>query len=546
MTMPKKGCSEAEVFERLAGFAKTDFDWKSGKCFAYTFDAGREAEAVAKRAFVEFMSKNALDPTFFPSVLAMENEVVAMAAAHLGGDSSTAGSFTSGGTESILLAVKAAREYFREVRPDITSPEMILPATAHAAFHKAALYFGIKKVITRVDPVSFKADPEAMRRAIGPSTIMLVGSAASYAHGVVDPIPELGRLALDNGLWLHVDGCIGGFLLPFFKELGAKVVDFDLQVPGVTSISMDLHKYAYAPKGASVVLYQTRELRRHQIFACASWTGYTMVNATMQSTKSAGPLAGAYAVMTFLGQGGYRDIARRLYETKQRLVEGVRAIPELRLLGEPDLPLIAFTSDKVNVFHLIDAMNARGWYVQPQLKMDDYPECVHLSVNPSNIPHTEALLKDLAEVAASVTQKPRGLLASTAGRLFGALDPDRLSEGMFQKILSMAGIQEVGVPDKMADINDIMNVLPPRLAERLLVEYVNRLFAPPASAGLPARVSTRVLPRGPAASGGAHAGGARPGGARPGLSMQAAMSGAKDVLHGARRKVEGLLGRRPR
>lgn len=541
MTMPQKGCSEAEVFERLQGFAKTDFDWKSGKCFAYTFDAGREAEAVAKRAFAEFMSKNALDPTFFPSVLALENEVVAMAAAHLGGDADTAGSFTSGGTESILLAMKTAREYFREVRPDITHPEVILPATAHAAFHKAALYFGLKKVIADVDPVTFRADPEAMRRAITPNTILLVGSAASYAHGVVDPIPELGRLALEHGLWLHVDGCIGGFLLPFFKAFGAPVVDFDLRVPGVTSISMDLHKYAYAPKGASVVLYQNRELRRHQIFACASWTGYTMVNTTVQSTKSAGPMAGAYAVMAFLGQDGYRDIARRLYDTKNRLVEGIRAIPQLRLLGEPDLPLIAFTSDQVNIFHLIDAMNARGWYVQPQLRMGEYPECVHLSVNPSNIPHTEALLADLREVAASVTAKPRGRLAATAGRLFGALDPDRLSDTMFQKILSMAGIKEVGVPDKMADINDIMNVLPPRLAERLLVEYVNRLFAAPSSANLPAAGAKKTMPRGPdrqAASGN--------GRARAGLSVQAAVTGAKDALAGARRTVEGLLGRRPR
>lgn len=549
MTMPNQGCSQDEVFARLEAFAKTDFDWRAGKCFAYTFDAGREAEEVAKRAFADFMSKNALDPTFFPSVLALENAVVGMAAAHLGGDADTVGSFTSGGTESILLAVKSARDYFRDVRPDITEPEMILPVTAHAAFHKAALYFGVKKVVVDVDPVTFRVRPETVARAITPRTILLVGSATGYGHGVMDPIPDLGRLALESGLCLHVDGCIGGFLLPFFKELGAQVEDFDLRVPGVTSISMDLHKYAYAPKGASVVLYRSRELRRHQIFACAGWTGYTMVNTTVQSTKSAGPLAGAFAVMTFLGRDGYRDIARRLYDAKNRLVEGISAIKELRVLGEPDLPLIAFTSDKVNVFHLIDAMNAKGWYVQPMLRMGDYPECVHLSVNPSNVEHVEALLEDLAEVAASIKAKPRGRLAATAGRLFGTLDPDRLSDAMFQKMLSLAGIEEVGVPDKMADINDIMNALPPRLSERLLVEYVGRLFTIPPSAGLPSPRGSRVLPRGPrseAADGtGAGAGSSR-GGAFRALTVGGVLVGAMDLAMVAQNRLKGLLGRRPR
>lgn len=538
MTIPTTGCSRDEVFRRLEAFSRQDFDWRSGKCFAYTFDAGREAEEVAKAAFAEFMSKNALDPTFFPSVLALENAVVGMAAAHLGGDAETAGSFTSGGTESILLAVKAARDYFRDARPDITAPEMILPATAHAAFHKAASYLGVKKVVVDVDPVSFRADVSAMRRAIGPSTILLVGSAASYAHGVVDPIPEIGRLALEHGLLLHVDGCIGGFLLPFFKSFGADVPDFDLTVPGVTSISMDLHKYAYAPKGASVVLYRNRELRRHQIFACANWTGYTMVNTTIQSTKSAGPMAGAFAVMSYLGEDGYREIARGLYDAKNRLVEGIRAIPRLRVLGEPDLPLIAFTSDELNVFHLIDAMNARGWYVQPQLRMGDYPECVHLSVNPSNVAHVEQVLADLREVAGGITAKPRGKLAATAGRLFGALDPDRLSDATFQSMLSLAGIKSVGVPEKMADINDIMNALPPRLAERLLVEYVNRLFAAPAEAGLPAARDKAPLPRGP--QGGSGGGNSRP---RRGPSLDQAVAGATALVLGARERLSALKGR---
>lgn len=500
MSMPQK-CTETEVFERLASFAQHDFNWRNGKCYAYTFDAGREAEAVAKKAFTDFMSKNALDPTFFPSVLELENRVVAIAAKHLGGDADTSGAFTSGGTESIILAVKSARDYFREKRPDIREPEMVLPATAHAAFHKAGHYLGVKRVVTTVDAKSFRADPEVMRRAITPNTILLVGSASSYAHGVVDPIPALGRLAIEHGLLLHVDGCIGGFLLPYFKSFGADIVDFDLNVPGVTSISMDLHKYAYAPKGASVVLYKHRELRRHQIFACANWTGYTMVNMTVQSTKGAGALAGSWAVMNFLGEEGYVDIARKLYDARNELVAGIEAIPQLRMLGRPDLPLISFTSDKINVFHLIDAMNGRGWYIQPQLRWGQYPENIHLSVNPSNIEHTAAMLSDLRETAAQIKAKPRGKLASTVGTLFGRLDPDQINDAIFQKILKMAGIQSVGVPDKTADINDIMNALPPPLAERLLVEYVNRMFSSPDDEALPAAKDRFVGPRGPRLNG---------------------------------------------
>jgi glutamate/tyrosine decarboxylase-like PLP-dependent enzyme len=476
--MPKQGMTEQQVFEHLAEFAGLDYDWRSGKCYAYTFDAGKEAEQVAKRAFLDFMSKNALDMTFFPSVLELENRIVALAASHLGGDQQTSGSFTSGGTESIILAVKSARDYYRKARPDITEPQMVLPATAHAAFHKAAHYLGLEKVVVPVDPVTFCADVEAMRAAVTPRTILLVGSAGSYAHGVVDDIPALGRLALEHGLMLHVDGCIGAFLLPYFKQFGQDTVDFDLSVPGVTSISMDLHKYCYAPKGASVVLYKSPVIRRHQLFACADWTGYTMINATVQSTKGAGPLAGAWAVMHFLGDDGYREIARGLYDATARLVEGIEAMGPFRVLGTPELPLIAFTSDEVNIFQVIDRMNARGWYVQPQLRWGDCPENIHLSVNPANLPHTEALLADLSEVAGQVTAKPGSKVASTVSRLFGHLNPDRIDDGIFNKMIGMAGLDQVDVPDNMADINDIMNALPLPLAERLLVMFVNRLFTP--------------------------------------------------------------------
>jgi glutamate/tyrosine decarboxylase-like PLP-dependent enzyme len=477
--LPRRGLDRESIQQQLEAFTEHDFAWRSGKSFAYTYDAGRDVEQVAHDAYLRYMSKNALDPTFFPSVLELENQIVSMAASHLGGDEQTVGTFTCGGTESIILAVKSARDYFRHVRPEIKEPEMVLPATGHAAFHKAAHYLGVKPVVTPVDPRTFRADPEQMRRAVTENTILLVGSATSYAHGVVDPIAGLGRLALEHGLLLHVDGCIGGFLLPYFRRFGAEIPDFDLSVPGVTSISMDLHKYAYAPKGASVVLYKSLELRRHQIYACAEWTGYTVVNTTVQSTKGAGPLAAAWAVMRFLGDEGYERLARQLYDATQRIIEGIESIEQLRLLTRPEMPLVAFTSDQVNVFVIIDEMARRGWHLQAQLSLGDYQENIHLSVNPNNLGHVDAMLADLEEIASRVKAKPRGKLAKLASATFRHLDPEMLDDALFAKIIGMAGIKSVGLPDAMADINDIMNLLPPKLSERLLIEYVNRLFVHP-------------------------------------------------------------------
>lgn len=501
MKIPAQGLTRDDVFKELETFTGRDYNWRNGKCYAYTFDAGEEAEKVAKDAFLKFMSKNALDPTFFPSVLELENRVVAMCATHLGGDADTAGTFTSGGTESIILAVKTARDYFRSNRPDIKTPEMILPVTAHAAFHKAAHYLDVKVVLADVNAETLRVEADTVRRLITPNTILLVGSASCYAYGTVDPIPALGELALEHGLLLHVDGCIGGFLLPFFKEMGADIPDFDLSVPGVTSISMDLHKYAYAPKGSSVVLHKNAALRRHQIFACATWTGYTIVNTSVQSTKGAGPMAGAWAVLNFIGRDGFKDIAKNLWDTTARLKEGISAIPQLRLLGNSDMPLLAFTSDTLNVFHIIDTMNTKGWHIQAQLKYEHHQACIHLSVNPSNVEHTEAMLLDLRAVCNEVTAKPGSKVATAVSTMFGRLNPDRLNDTIFNKMISMAGMDGVGVPDEMAEINDIMNELPPKLSERLLIMFINRLFTQPRGADdLPAPTRTFRAPRGPSAT----------------------------------------------
>lgn len=482
MRIPERGWSRERVFEALEAFRRGDTPWREGRTWAYVYDPGPEAEAVIKEAFASYLTENALDPTAFPSALELERQVVAMAASHLNGGPEVVGNFTSGGTESILLAVKAARDWRRAHRPVAGTPQMVLPETAHAAFQKAGHYLGVEPVVVPVDPVSFRADVDAIRDAITPNTILLVGSAISYAHGVVDPIRELGELALERELLLHVDGCMGGFLLPYFARLGAPVPEFDFRVPGVTSISMDLHKYAFAAKGASTILYRDKRLRKYQMYACSNWTGYTVINPTVQSTKSAGPVAAAWAALHFIGDDGYLEIARMVKEATERIVAGIEAIPELRVLGRPDMNLLAFTSDSVNVFHIADEMVERRWYVQPQLAFGSSPENLHLSVNPRSVGFVDELLADLADCVEKARELPSGQLAPRIREAFGELEPEELTEEVFRNLLAMAGVRGTGLPERMAEINEVLNALPVPLRERLLVEYLNELFTRPEAA----------------------------------------------------------------
>jgi glutamate/tyrosine decarboxylase-like PLP-dependent enzyme len=479
MRIPEKGWSRERVIESLEEFRAGDVPWRAGRTWAYVYDPGPAAEEVIKAAFTMYLTENALDPTVFPSTLRIENELVAMAARHLQGGAEVVGNFTSGGTESILLAVKTARDRARALRPEVRAPEVVLPTTAHAAFHKACHYLDVKPVLAPVNPETFKADAGAMRAAITPNTILLVGSAVSYAHGVVDPIEEIGELALAHDLLLHVDGCMGGFLLPYFRRCGAPVPRFEFDVPGVTSISMDFHKYAFAAKGASVVLYRSKELRRYQLYACSNWTGYTVINPTVQSTKSGGPLAAAWAALHFIGDDGYLEIARTVLAMTRRIADYVDAHPDLRLLGRPEMNLVAFTSDTVSVFHIADEMRERGWFVQPQLGYADSRENIHLSVNPASVRWIEPLLSDLGESVEKARALPTGELAAKIQAAFGNLEPDALGPETFARLVGMAGVQGTALPGRMAGINEVLNALPVPLRERLLVEYLNELSRQP-------------------------------------------------------------------
>jgi len=261
---PQGGIPPAEILASLQSLKSGDSDWKSGRMFSLIFNAGEDVSAVAREAYTSFVVENGLSPFAFPSLLKMETEVASMMSNLFHGDSETVGNMTSGGSESIILAVKAARDYARAKKPHVTQPELLMPLSAHPAFNKAAHYLGLKTVIVPTDKKTLAADVHALREAITENTVMMVGSAPSYPHGIVDPIADLAGIAAEKGIWMHTDACVGGLVLPFVQKLGYPIPDFDFRIPGVCSISADIHKYGFTPKGASVILYRNPELRQYQ------------------------------------------------------------------------------------------------------------------------------------------------------------------------------------------------------------------------------------------------------------------------------------------
>jgi sphinganine-1-phosphate aldolase len=478
MPIPATGLSREAVRATLAAYRQHDVPWREGKLFAGLYDPGAEVAAVITEAYTGYLTENALYPNYFPSVLQLENEVVRAVADLLQGDPGVVGNCTSGGTESIFLAVKTARDAARATHPEITAPEMVLPQTAHPAFHKAGHYLGVKVIVTPFDTTTMRADPAAMQAAITPNTILLVASAPCYAYGVIDPISEIAALAVERGLFFHVDSCVGGIHLSIMRRAGATLPPFDFSVPGVSTISADMHKYGYAAKNVSVLLYRNRDLRRFALYANAQTTGYVVLNPTVLSSKSGGPVAGAWAALHYLGESGYRAIVDEVMATTRRLMDGIAALPDLRVLGQPDMCMFAVASDTLNVFVLDDAMSRRGWSLQPQLSAGGVPATLHIAVNRSNVGREDALLADLAQACAEVKSQTDALgdvgnLRAEVERLMGQ-PPDA---GTFARIAALAGLQPGQMPDGFARINTVLDALPRPAVEALLVEYLNSLYA---------------------------------------------------------------------
>jgi glutamate/tyrosine decarboxylase-like PLP-dependent enzyme len=474
MAIPEIGKTPEDIFHFLNIAKSQDARWEEGRLYAYVYDPGKEVQEIGKRAYLAYLVENGLDPTAFPSLLRLEKEVVRSVIQLMRGEDSVVGNFTTGGTESILLALKTARDWARAHKPQIERPEIVIPRTAHHAFHKAAQYFDLNVVLTDFDPHTFRADVNAIRQAITPNTILLAGSAPAYSQGVVDPIPEIAALAQEYGLLCHVDACVGGIHLSMMRKMGMQVPPFDWSVPGITSISTDLHKFGYCPKQASVIMYRDRELRRFQIYTSTRTTCYTLINPTILSTRTGGPLAAAWAVMNYLGEQGYFQIVAAVQQATAHYLAGIRAIPELQVMGEPDMCIFALTSASINIFQLADALAARGWTVQPQFAKPGAPTNLHLTIHHGTVERADEFLGALREAVAEVKCMPAvdvEALKASLQQLLASGDPD-----LFQKAAALAGIQGDTLPTTMAPVNTLLEAMPDEVQSHFLTEYFNLLY----------------------------------------------------------------------
>ena len=385
MPLPDAGRPAGEILADLEERAAGDVDWRSGRAFSLAYDAGDEVYDLAKEASARFLSTNALNPRAFPSLARMQSEVVEMVAALLHGGPDASGFMTTGGTESILMAVKAARTRAKE--RGNAQPEMVLPTSAHAAFTKGSEYFGVKSVRVPVRD-DFKADVDAMAAAITDRTALIVCSAPQYPQGVIDPVGDVAALAAERDINCHVDACMGGITVPFLARLGYPIPPFDFAVDGVTSMSVDLHKYGYAPKGASIIVHRNKELRRHQTFVTDDWLGGFYASSGVLGTKGGGPIAAAWAVMQLLGADGYQRLTRQARLALEELVAGLRSIEGVRILGEPETTLVAFAFDDADAFAVGNALWSRGWYADQQ----GPPPSLHCTVNAVHGAHIAGFL----------------------------------------------------------------------------------------------------------------------------------------------------------
>ena len=404
--MPTTGWSADDVFEGLEAMRTRDVRWREGRAFSLAYHAGAEALAVAEEAYRRFSGENALSTDAFPSLKQIQAEVVAMAGVWLGATPSSAGFMTSGGTESILMAVKAARDRLLAER-QIRQPNMVMPTSAHAAFAKAGAYFGVE--VRRVAVGSdWRADVAAMQSQVDKNTVLIVGSAPQYPQGVVDDIVGIAKIATDAQINCHVDACMGGVTLAYLQRLGENIAPWNLQVPGVSSISVDLHKFGYTSKGASVIMYASKHLRSFQGFVTDDWLGGVYGSSGVLGTKSGGSMASAWAVMHFLGDDGYLRLTRQAREATLQLATVVRNKPELVLRAEPESTLLCFGAQDpsaLNVFAVADELSKRGWYVDRQTP----PDSLHCTVNAIHHDKIDWFARDLHEsVSIALDQKTSG------------------------------------------------------------------------------------------------------------------------------------------
>ncbi|HEY5934209.1 MAG TPA: aminotransferase class V-fold PLP-dependent enzyme [Kofleriaceae bacterium] len=410
--IPKQGRAATDVLDELANRGHGDTDWRDGRVFSLVYKVpgavGEAHDQLLQRAHALYASANLLNPMAFKSLKQMERDLVEMTG-RLFHCSGAVGAVTSGGTESILCAVAAYRDRARRERPWIRRPQLVVPTTLHPAFDKAAHYFGVQLVKVPVG-TDLRADVRAMAKAIGWRTIGICASAPQYPHGVIDPIPELGALAQKKKLPLHVDACVGGFMLPWLERLGRPIPRWDFRVPGVTSISADLHKYGYAGKGASMLVWRSIDQMKYQFFIATDFPGGIYASPTMIGTRPGGPIAAAWAALQSLGESGYLELAKLALDAADRLRSGIAAIPGIALVGDSRATIVAYAGKDLDTYAIADRLEARGWTVDRQHR----PASIHLTVTANHATIVDRYLADLATAVDEVRRDPSLAKSGTA------------------------------------------------------------------------------------------------------------------------------------
>jgi len=390
--IPAQGRPWAELKAELEAAKAGDFSWREGRMALYFYYLNEEVTRVQQEAYLAYWTENAMGQRAFPSLKKLETDVLEMGLSLHSAPEGAAATFTSGGSESIFLALKTARDWARETK-GITEPNVVIPRTGHPTFDRAAQHQGVQVIRVPTSRNDFRADPNEMARRIDANTIMLLGSAPNYPFGVFDPIADIAALAQERGLWMHVDACVGGFLAPFVRRLGHDIPSFDFAVPGVTSISADLHKYGYAPKGASMMMLRDATLQRFQTFDFKDWERGPYMSNTAQGTRAGGAVAAAWAVMHFLGEEGYVHWARVIMDTVEKLAAGINAIPGLAVLEPHELCIFVYrtTDPALDIGAVAEGLTARGWFVGRQAE----PPGIHLHLNPVHAETADIYLADL-------------------------------------------------------------------------------------------------------------------------------------------------------
>ncbi|XP_024062374.1 sphingosine-1-phosphate lyase 1 [Terrapene carolina triunguis] len=421
--LPAQGMSQPVLLEKMKEYSSMGkVHWEDGKVSGTVYSGEEKLTHLLVKVYEEFAWSNPLHPDVFPGLRKMEAEVVRMACTLFNGGPNSCGVMTSGGTESILMACKAYRDLAYE--RGIKHPEILVPMSVHAAFDKAAHYFGLKIVHIPLTK-TMQVDVQAMKRAISKNTAMLTCSAPQFPHGVMDPIEEVAKLALKYRIPFHVDACLGGFLIAFMEKAGFPLQrPFDFRVEGVTSISADTHKYGYAPKGSSVVLYSDKKYRHYQFFVAPDWQGGIYASPTIAGSRPGGIIAACWATLMYMGEDGYVEATKKIISTARFIESGLRKIDNIQIFGKPEVSVISIGSDVFDIYRLSNLLSTRGW----NLNVLQFPSSIHLCIT---LLHTkpgiaEQFLEDVRDCVLEIMKDPKAKTTGM-GAIYGMAQsiPDR-------------------------------------------------------------------------------------------------------------------------